>query len=142
MSGHERSEHPNALPNYQIAVITRAKLEKYALDPNHVASVAGKSSGKDKAALFKSILGFEPSNWELLKQDILDQLPFYEACYRGTTIYGREYTVVMSIVGPNGNSADVLTGWIILQDEDAPRLTTTRGLRKEDPAYARYKNCS
>lgn len=67
-----RSVHPDALPNYQKAVIPRSKLEDYALNPTH-------KDGKQKARLFKSILGFERVDWQKLEKAILDELPYQEA---------------------------------------------------------------
>lgn len=46
-----RGIHPNALPNYEKATISRQKIERYVLDPTH-------SVGKNKAVVFKSALGF------------------------------------------------------------------------------------
>jgi hypothetical protein len=45
-----RSPHPNALPNYQNAVILRSQLEQFSLDPTHYY-------GKHHARVFKSALG-------------------------------------------------------------------------------------
>lgn len=67
MTAQNREVHPNALPNYERADIPREKLEKYALNPNHVSRTYGGSSGQDKAQVFKSALGFDVSNWELLQ---------------------------------------------------------------------------
>ena len=64
MANAHRSVHPNALPNYKEAVIPPEKLEKYALDPTHPV-------GKNKAIVFKSALGFDQSNWQLLAETIL-----------------------------------------------------------------------
>lgn len=121
-----RSPHPHALPNYHMAVIPPAKLEKYALNPRHVAHVWGKSSGKDKARVFKSALGFDLSNWELLRQRILEELPYHEATLGAADEYGQRYTVTLPITGPNGKTAAVLTAWIIAPGSDSPSLTTAR----------------
>lgn len=81
MADRGRSAHPNALPNYQNAEIAREKLEGYVLNPNHEAARPDGSSGKDKAKIFKATLGFDQSNWEILKQRILDELPYHEAVF-------------------------------------------------------------
>ncbi len=124
MTEGSRSPHPNALPNYQRAVIPSAKLEKYALNPKHVSRAWGKSSGKDKALVFQSALGFNQSNWELLQQRILEVLPYHEAVLGEEDEYGKRYTVSSPITGPNLNTANVLTGWIIKPETDYPSLTT------------------
>ena len=51
----------------------------------------GKSSGKDKARVFKASLGFEQADWELLKQRILEALPYFEATLRNEDEYGKRY---------------------------------------------------
>jgi hypothetical protein len=125
MPEQSRKPHPNALPNYERAVIAREKLERYALDSSHVARTFGKSSGRDKARVFRSALGFEPSSWELLKERILEELPYCEAVLGREDRYGKRYNVTVRITGPNGNSAEVLTAWIVLDGNDYPSLTTT-----------------
>ncbi|MDT5120771.1 MAG: hypothetical protein QOC96_253 [Acidobacteriota bacterium] len=119
------SPHPNALPNYDKAVIPRDKLERYALNPTHVSRAYGKSSGKDKARVFKSALGFDQSNWELLKQKILEELPYHEANVGEEDQHGKRYNVTLPITGPNGNTVNVLTAWIVRPNDDYPSLTTT-----------------
>jgi hypothetical protein len=124
MANSSRGEHQNALPNYQEAVIKPDKLKKYSLDPTS-------DVGKHKARVFKSVLGFDQSNWELLSQSILNELPYYEAVFKEEDEHGKRYTVILAITGPNGVTADVLTGWIIEPDTNYPRLTTARVLTKK-----------
>lgn len=122
----DSTPHQNALPNYQNAVIPREKLEKYCLDPQHVSLPYGKSGGKDKARVFKAVLGFEQGDWELLKDRILEALPYHEAIVRHEDEHGKRYTVQIAITGPNGKREMVLTGWIIRPGTDYPFLTTAR----------------
>src|SRR5215213_5740009 len=113
MSGKARSPHPNALPNYGKAIIPRSKLEDYALNPAH-------KGGQHKARLFKSILGFERTDWQKLEKIILDELPYYEAMLSREDKWGKFYSVLMTIVGLNGNTALVQTIWIIETGTDYP----------------------
>lgn len=113
-----------ALPNYRNAVIPRKKLESYCLDPQHVSRPYGKSSGKDKARVFKAALGFEQADWELLKQRILEALPYCEATLRNEDEYGKRYNVELPITGPNGNTVTVLTAWIVRPGTDYPSFVT------------------
>jgi hypothetical protein len=117
MANGSRGVHPNALPNYQNAVLPREKLEKYVLDPTN-------SVGKHKAVVFESALGFVQSNWDLLAKAMLDNLPYYEAVLGRQDGYGQRYNVTMPITGPNGKTADVLTAWIIDTGEVDPRFVT------------------
>lgn len=123
MSEETRQVHLQALPNWQNARVSRSKLEGYILNPNH-------DVGRHKARLFKSVLGFEQSDWELLQQYILDELPYHSAVMRAKGPFGEEYEVVLSLTGPNQNTADVITGWIIRPETDFPSLITARVTRK------------
>lgn len=123
MDGETRSIHPNALLNYERAVIPRSKLEDYALNPAH-------TDGRHKARLFKSILGFDKSNWEHLAKIIFDELPFHEALPGGEGIFGKKFTVFLPVVGPNGNTAIVETIWIIRPGTDYPSFVTPRTIKE------------
>jgi hypothetical protein len=121
----DRTPNQHALPNFQNAIISREKLEMYCLDPQHVSRPYGKSSGKDKARVFKAALGFEQDDWELFKRKILEALPYYEATLRNEDIYGKRYNVELSITGPNVNTVTVLTAWIVRPGTDYPFFVTT-----------------
>jgi hypothetical protein len=123
MSDESRSAHPNALPNYQKAVIPRSKLEEYALDPTH-------KDGRHKARLFKSILGFEKADWQKLEKIILDELPYYEAVFSREDEWGKFYSVSLRIVGLNGNTASVQTIWLIATGTDYPSFVTLREIKE------------
>ncbi len=118
MTEGSRGIHSRALPNYERAEILRGKLEGYALNPTH------EPDGKHKARVFKSALGFDQSNWELLKQKILDELPYHEAKLNQSTRWGSEYDVDLVIEGPNGNAAEVRTKWLLKSGATAPSLIT------------------
>lgn len=120
--GGMRSVHPNALPNYQKAVIPRGKLEDYALNPVH-------TDGKHKARLFKSIPGFVKADWQKLEKVILDELPYHEALLSGEGKYGKKYLVSLTITGLNGKIGIVETVWIIRPGTDYPSFVTTRKIR-------------
>lgn len=124
MSGSARSPHPNALPNYERAVVPRSKLEGYALDLAH-------KDGRDKARLFRSILGFEKADWQKLEKAILDELPYHEALPAGVGKWGRKYLVALPIAGLNGNIAVVETIWIIRPETDYPSFVTPRTIRRK-----------
>src|SRR5918912_1204013 len=119
MGDEIRSIHPNALPNYQKAVIPRGKLEDYVLNPTH-------KDGRHKARLFKSILGFEKSHWQELAKAILNELPYQEAMLSREDQWGKYYLVSLPIVGLNGNTAIVQTVWIIGTGTDYPSFVTPR----------------
>jgi hypothetical protein len=118
MADANRSAHPNALPNYQNAVIPQNKLVRYSLDLTH-------PRGKHKAIVFKSALGFVQSTWELLRDRILIELPYHEAQPTLEDKHGKRYRVIMPLTGPNGSTRDVVVTWIIKTGTDYPSLDST-----------------
>jgi Domain of unknown function (DUF6883) len=123
MGGGSRSVHSKALPNYQNAVIPRSKLEDYALNPAH-------EEGQHKARLFKSILGFEKADWQELEKTVLDELPYHEAVLVREDQWGKFYSVILPIVGLNGNTAIVQTIWIVEAGKDYPSFVTPREIKE------------
>ena len=107
----------NTLPNLDKAVINPNKLTGYALNPEHPV-------GGNKAKVFESALGYNKSNADDLIQQVYEKLPQNEAILGTLDQYDQRYTVNMPITGPNGNTVNVRTGWIIKTGSDAPELTT------------------
>ena len=93
------------------------KIEGYVLDPAH-------PDGKHKAIVFKSALGFEQSDWEMLRTSINAELPYNEAIEGKTDKYCTRYNVTMPIMGPNGRTRDVTTAWKIETGEVYPSFLT------------------
>jgi len=121
----ERSPHPDRLPNCENAEIPQDKLERYCLNPDHVSTPYGRSSGRDKARVFKAALGFDQSTWEVLRDRILSELPYHEASLGAADEFGQRYTVTLPITGVNGNTANVLVAWIVRLGTDYPSLVST-----------------
>lgn len=119
-----RIPHEHALPNHEKAVISRQKLEHYCLDPEHGSLALGKSSGKDKARVFQAALGFGKTDWELLRNRILEELPYQGAILRHEDEHGKRYNVNVPITGSNGRTVTVLTAWIIRPNTDYPFFVT------------------
>jgi Domain of unknown function (DUF6883) len=117
MLGAGRTPHNKALPNFERAVIPPDKLQRYLLDPSHPV-------GKNKAVVFKKALGYEQAKWEMLRDTIFEELPYYEAVRGRADQYGIRYNVTLAITGPNGRTADVLTVWIIEDGKDHPSFVT------------------
>jgi len=124
MSGNARSPHPNALPNYEKAIIPRSKLEDYALNPAH-------KDGQHKARLFKRILGFDKPHWEELAKILLGELPFHEAVFISEGKYGKKFRVFLPLIGLTGNTAIVETIWIIRPGTDYPSFVTPRTIKEK-----------
>ena len=104
------------LPNYKQAFIAIEKLKGYCLNPFHPV-------GKDKATIFRSILGLTDQDADSLRRMIIKKLPESEAMLGREDQYGKRYTVDMKIRNLD-KEAVIRTAWIIKKSEDFPRLTT------------------
>ena len=80
--------------------------------------------GRHKAIVFESALGFEQSDWQMLRDSIIAELPYHEAIEGKTDQYCTRYNVTMPITGPNGRTVDVMTAWKIEAGEDYPSFVT------------------
>ena len=105
----------NTLPRYEDAVIPIEKFTQYCLDPK---------ADQDKAIAFNDALGYNLDNVNNLIANIRHHLPGFPAIPKGNIGYGMRYQVVMSLTGPNGKTAKVLTGWIDDIKTGEIRLTT------------------
>jgi hypothetical protein len=103
------------LPNSSKAVIAPEKLRDYLLSPIHPI-------GRYKALFFRT-LGYDQTGWQRLETDLrpLASLP---AELLESTEYGAKYAIIGPLTGLNGRVAEIVTVWIILADEDAPRFVT------------------
>ena len=104
-------------------VIDPRKLTGYVLNEQN-------ERGKHKARLFKSILGFTITNYELLLEEIRTKAPQNEALFRQKSQHGLHYQVDIMVTGPNSHTARVRTGWIIEFNSQIARLTSAYILKK------------
>ena len=105
----------NILPNADRVIIPKEKFTEYALNKEH-------PKGKDKALVFESALGFVKDNADELIQVIREKVSLFEAIEAQPDKYGDRYKVYIDVKGPNGNTATVLTAWIVSKGET--RLTS------------------
>ena len=104
------------LPNGQRCDLG-TKLEDYSLNPLH-------REGRNKARVFDSVLGITLANVEVLRAAIRSAAASSdEAEARGDNGFGEVFNLRFALTTSRG-SATVLTGWIVLHNEDFPRLTT------------------
>ena len=57
-------------------------------------------------------------------RQIYNKLQNSEVILGKLDVYGQRYTVDIPITGPNGNTVNARTGWIIKPDSNIPELTT------------------
>jgi hypothetical protein len=121
---------PNVLPIPYVerALIPPAKLRDYVLAKDH-------PDGGPKARWFEQHLAIRQQDWEYLRHEILKNI---QTC-RVRAIagkrwiegdrhcFGLELEVHVPILGRNGQSAEILTGWM-LDGLLIPRFTTARPL--------------
>ncbi|MEG5912336.1 hypothetical protein UXQ05_06730 [Enterobacter bugandensis] len=105
------------LVNAEHAIIDPKKLATYALDSTH-------PTGGHKARVFESALGYPPTNADVLAARIQEGVLSVPAKVLQANNYGQTMAVDMPILGVNGETALVRTGWMYETDALVPRLTT------------------
>ena len=105
----------NVLPRHDEAIIPIEKFTEYAL--NH-------QKQPHKAIAFELALGYNQENAEKLIYDIKTNLNRFPAKRKGNMGYGMLYEVIMELIGENGKTANVLTGWIDDVSNGEMRLTS------------------
>jgi len=103
------------LPNKDKAIIPPEKLRDYVLSSSHPV-------GKFKAAFFQS-LGYNAENWQRMETDIRSILE-NDAKEGERTEYGQKFEVRCQIVSPSLRTAEIVTAWIVINNENIPRFIT------------------
>jgi hypothetical protein len=104
------------LPNAEKAIIQAEKITRYLLDFDH-------EDGKTKAAFFVRF-GFDPNDWQVLEQAILQHALENPVVAQTETAFGIKYTVEGGLNCPDGRKPGVRTTWQIDKGKDVPRLIT------------------
>ncbi len=102
------------LPGAEKAQIPIEKLTRYSLDLD---------KDFNKATAFRLALGYSKENASRLVSNILANIVMFNALYKGHNGFGEIYECIMRLTGENGKAANVLTGWIVEDGTDYPRLT-------------------
>jgi len=107
------------LPGVDRAEISSEKLGGYSLDPRHP---------KGKGRVFQAALGMDRRHAADLQRQIMEQLDSLPAVRGPRDEHGERFQVTVPVVGPNGRTVDVTTGWIYQKGAGsmatAPRLVT------------------
>lgn len=104
------------LPNAERAIVDPSKIRDYLLSASHPI-------GRFKAVFFRS-LGYQSNAWEGLAHDLHAHARSHPVYSVETTEFGYKYEVRGILKGPSGRTAEVITVWIMLNDEDSPRFVT------------------
>lgn len=104
------------LPNGERATVDIRKLRDYCLNPDS-------TRGNRKARVFEAALGITAGDVTKLQEKLLDVAHTSEAQLGELDMYGQRYTIDFEMETEVGKAV-VRSGWIILRDENAPRLTT------------------
>jgi hypothetical protein len=104
------------LPASALAIVGSAKIRDYLLAHDHPV-------GRFKAAFFEA-LGYTRNDWQRLQQDLLALASSAEAVPGQPSAFGPKYEVRGTIQTPSGRQAEIVTVWIILAGESAPRFVT------------------
>ena len=114
--------HPNALHNWEVALIPDDKLARYALNPEH-------RRGADKARVFETVLGFTTKDAPELERLLRAELRKHPAVRQGEDKFGLHFRVDVPLRGPKGEGV-VRTVWVYPPGSEQPRLTTLYVKRK------------
>jgi len=104
------------LPNAAHAVVDPAKVRDYLLSPDH-------RDGRSKARFFAR-LGFAQADWQLLREELATLARRGDAAPMAPDRFGQKFVFRGIIQGPTGRSGALVTVWIVLLDEAAPRFVT------------------
>jgi hypothetical protein len=104
------------VPNAKLAVVDPAKVRDYLLSTEHAV-------GRFKASFFGS-LGYARNDWQILVTNLLKIVASEDAESGAQSGFGDKYEVRGTLVGPGGRAAKIVTVWIVLAGETAPRFVT------------------
>jgi hypothetical protein len=104
------------LPNAEDAIVDPEKLRDYLLSHEH-------PHGRFKARFFDA-LGFRAERWQELELALRTQHLTQDAEAVPVAADGHKFRIRATLVGPEGESAMVVSIWFIRANEAAPRFVT------------------
>src|SRR5215212_2892152 len=105
------------MPQARDAVVPTEKLIAYALDPDH-------PRGRHKARVFAAALGIGKSDWQYLRDQILEAVVDAEVRGHAHHCAWRPLRVLVLVDGLNGATQRVAKIWLVAGDRP-PRLVST-----------------
>lgn len=103
-------------------IVAKEKFTKYALNEN---------LSPDKARAFKDALGFTKENCDVLIEQIIHLTDIDKFKFKRHNKYGILYEQVVEIIGINGKTANVCTGWIKRMENKEISLTSVYVTKKK-----------
>lgn len=103
------------IPDAEHAVVAFEKVRDYLLNLEH-------PDGGSKAVWFHS-LGYTRDQWQALAEDLMSIAHNCTEFATETTLFGIKYRAAGSVGCPSHRPGNVLTVWIV-EDDDPPRLVT------------------
>ena len=103
------------MPNAETATATDSKFTMYLFGGN-------KQKGLDKGKGITSRLGYDISNWQEFRNEILKSAIKNPSVYQYTHAHGDRYEQQMILQGLNQKPANILVGWNV--DKNETHLTT------------------
>lgn len=98
--------HPElALPNARSATAADEKFTQYLFNPNN-------KSGWAKGVALNSRLGYNISNWEALRDKVLENANKYPVTIHKQNEHGTQYEQLTVLYGSKGKPANVLVSWL------------------------------
>ena len=104
------------LPNAHLALVERAKITDYLLNPAH-------RYGASKARFFAGF-GFRLESWEVLAVALREHGQKHEVAKVKETGFGPRYEIEGELAAPDDRRPRVRTVWQMNEGEIAPRLIT------------------
>lgn len=93
-----------ALPNALSATADNRKFTEYLFGGTH-------ENGLVKGAAFTSRLGYDISNYDKLKDEILKKASKYPSVFKSTDLHGDSYEQKIILYGNKNKPANVIIGW-------------------------------
>ncbi len=109
------------MPNGEKAVVEIAKLRDYCLSVAH-------PEGRHKARVFRAVLGMGPADSAMLQERLQAAAPEQDAVAGEVDGFGQRYVIDFPLEY-SGRRALVRSAWIVLVDDNSPRLTSCYVLR-------------
>lgn len=104
------------LPNAERAIIDAEKLRDYVLSSVHPV-------GRFKAAFFREI-GHSAEDWQMFERDWREQFLSRAVTKVEESRYGQKFVIEGPLMGPAGETVQIVTVWVILKGESIPRFVT------------------